>query len=299
MPKLSPPPGTVTRQRAVQVLIREKVISSPTMLAKLKGLNRVVLEGRTHGFYPEDRLLEIINDHRIARNQQPIKSIFDEDHRVVFRQATPEDMAGVYEVAQKLFGHTTSAEDRMPLVQRCPEGNYVVTDHGQIVSYAHIQPLQTVPLQEFLAGKFRGSQITADYLDLFAPGKVVDVLVKSLGSYHEHAGTRKRYSKALFIGLRHALIGWGYKGYIIHRVYATSETQSGIEAAVDFKMKSLGKIPGSKGKKRFAFELDPYTSDYPMIRDYRTALEQWEYEHPDQYEEAWRIWNEEHPQKDN
>lgn len=294
MPKLPPPPGTVTRQTAVQVLLREHVITSPAMLAKLKGISRVVLQGRTHGFYREDQLLEIINSYRNARHQPPIKNLFDESHEVVFRQAIPEDMPGVYEVAHKLFGHTTSAEDRMPLVQKCPEGNYVVTDQGKIVSYAHIQPLCPEPLQAFLAGKFRGSAITADYLDPFEPGKVVDVLIKSLGSYHEHEATKTRYSKALFIGLRHELIKWGYKGYIIHRVYATSETQSGIEKAADFKMKSLGKIPGSRGKKRFAFELDPFTSDHRMIREYRMALEHWEYEHPDEYEAAWRRWNEQH-----
>jgi hypothetical protein len=292
MPKLPPPPGTVTRQKAVEALLREKVITSPAMLAKLKGITRVVLQGRTHGFYREDQLLEIINAHRTARNQLPLSSLFDEKHEIVFRQATPEDMLGVYEVAHKLFGHTTSAEARMPLVQKCPEGNYVVTDHGKIVSYVHIQPLLTKPLKDFLAGKFRGSAITADCLDPFEPGKVVDVLIKSMGSYHEHKATSTRYSKALFVGLRHKLIQWGYKGYIIHRVYATSETQSGIEKAADFKMKSLGKIPGSRGKKRFAFELDPFISDYWMMQEYRMALEQWKHEHPDEYETAWKRWRE-------
>jgi hypothetical protein len=294
MPKLPPPPGTVTRQTAVQVLLREHVITSPAMLAKLKGISRVVLQGRTHGFYREDQLLEIINSYRNARNQPPIKNLFDEKHEIMFRQATPEDMTGVYEVAAKLFGHTTSAEKRVPLVQKCPEGNYVVTDHGKIVSYAHIQPLQTEPLQGFLTGEFRGEQITADYLDPFAPGKVVDVLIKSIGSYHEHVGTKNRYSQMLFLGLRHELIKWGYKGYIIHRVYATSETQDGVMMAAKFHMQSRGRIRGSKRKKRFAFELDPFTSDYPMFRDYRKALEHWEYDHPDEYKEAWRIWNEQH-----
>jgi hypothetical protein len=295
MPKLPPPPGTVTRQTAVKVLLREHVITSPAMLAKLKGISRVVLQGRTHGFYREDQLLEIINAHRLARHQPPITNLLDEEHDIVFRQATPEDMAGVYEVAHKLFGHTTSAEDRIPLVQRCPEGNYVVTDHGKIVSYAHIQPLLSGPLKDFLSGKFRGSAITAEYLDPFQSGKVVDVLIKSLGSYHEQKATSTRYSQALFMGLRHELIKWGYKGYIIHRVYATSETPSGIEKAVDFKMKSLGKIRGSRGKKRFAFELDPLASDYRIIEEYRMALEQWKHDHPAEYEIAWRKWREQHP----
>lgn len=292
MPKLPPPPGTVTRQTAVQVLMREKVITSPAMLAKLRGLNRVVLQGRSHGFYPEDRLLEIANDHRVARGLPPLKSLFEEDHDIKFCQAVAEDMPGVYEVAHKLFGHTTTAETRTSILEKCPEGNYVVTDHGNVVSYAHIYPLLTEPLRGFLQGKFRGDAIVADHLDPFASGKVVDLLVKSLGSYHENKDVRKRYSKALFIGLWHELIRWGYEGYIIHRIYATSETPSGIESAVEFQMKSLGKI--SRSKKRYGFELDPSTSEHRMIRDYRLALEHWKQQHPAEYQRAWQEWNKTH-----
>lgn len=294
MPKLQPPPGTVTRQIAVRVLMREKVITSAGMLAKLKGLNRVVLQGRSHGFYPEDRLLEIMNDHRVARGLPPLKSLFEGEHDIKFRQATSEDMPGVYEVAHKLFGHTTPAETRISILARCPEGNYVVTDHEKVVSYAHIYPLLTEPLQGFLRGDFRGDSITAEHLDPFAPGKVVDLLIKSLGSYHESVSVRKRYSKALFVGLWHELIRWGHEGYIVHRIYATSETPSGIESAVEFQMKSLGRIPTQSRKKRYGFELDPFTSEHRIMRDYRLALEDWKRQHPAEYEHAWQEWSKKH-----
>jgi hypothetical protein len=61
-------------------------------------------------------------------------------------------------------------------------------------------------------------------------------------------------------------------------------------------MKSLGKIPGSKGKKRYAFELDPYTSGYPMMQNYSIALTQWKQQHPNEYENTWQKWNRKHPQ---
>ncbi len=199
-------------------------------------------------------------------------------------------MHGVYAIAEKLFGHTTLAEDRMPLVKRVPEGNLVVTDRGKIVSYAHIQPLLLEPLQRFLSGKIRGKDITAEHLDPFAPGKVVDILVKSIGSYHENPATSTRYSKALFLGMRSELTRWGEKGYIINKIYATSETSSGIEKASEFRMTSLGKIPGSKGKKRFAYAIDPKTSTLSFFKGYQTALDKWRTSHPEQYERAWIDW---------
>lgn len=295
MPKLEPTPGMVTRQTAVQALMREKVINSPSMLAKLKGIRHEVLPNRTHGFYSEEDLIRTINEYRARRNQPPTNSLFSRNLK--FRQATVEDMTGVYQVAHKLFGNTTSASTRISLLEKCPEGNVIVTDSDIVVSFAHLYPLRNETLQQFLAGKIRGPQINVDDLDCFETGKVVDILVKSMGSYHEHKGTAKLYSKALFLGLRHELIQWGHKGYIINRVYATSETQSGIEAAADFKMQSLGKIPGSKGKKRYAYELNPFTSDLSLAQYYREAIEDWSKQHPQEYEKAWQIWREQHHQK--
>jgi hypothetical protein len=275
MPKIPSPPGTVTREVAVRVLIREKIITSSPMLTKLRGIERVVPEGRSHGYYKEDQLLKIINDRRKLHGQPTLTGLFYEDHSIAFRQATSEDMPGVYNIAVKLFGTTTPANDRIPLLNRCPEGNVVVTDNDQVVGFAHLYPMLQEPLSQFLAGRFRGRGIVAEHLDPFETGKVVDLLIKSMGTYHESLFLRRRYSKMLFVGLRHEAERWGLKGYIIRKIYATSETQSGIELAADFRMKSLGRIPGSKGQKRYAFELDPCDSGHPIIQDYCKALEVW------------------------
>lgn len=292
MPRLTPPLGTVTRKQAVSVLLREGVITSASMLEKLKGIKRVVLEGRTHGFYPEDQILSIINSRRALQNQPPLRSIFDEEHKIVCRQAKTSDMLGVYTVAEKLFGHTTSAEDRMPLVERVPEGNMIVTDRGKVVSYIHIQPLLPSAMQKFLKGEIRGADIKADYLDPFKTGKVVSILIKSVGSYHEYKPIAKLYSQVLFREMQQELKKWGEKGYIIDKVYATSETPSGIDTAASFHMTSLGRVRGSKGKRRYAYVLDIASSDLPYLKPYKSALEKWHSQHQEEYEQAWRDWQE-------
>lgn len=292
MPRLQPPPGTVSRKVAVNALIKEHVITSAAMLNKLKGIERVLLEGRTHGFYREDQLLNLINKRRENYNKPPLKSLFDEQHNLVFRQATPEDMPGVYKVALKLFGsHTTSAEGRIPLIEKLPEGNVVVLDNDNIVSFAHIQPLERETLEKFITGEIRGNKITADNLDPFESGKVVDVIIKSMGSYHEYNTTARLYSKKLIRGLAEEIVEWGKKGYIIHRVYATSETQSGITLALDIPMIPLGRIPGTNGKKRLAFEVDPLVSKDRIFVHYRLALNKWRELHPEEYTQAWEKWN--------
>ncbi len=292
MPKLEPSPGMVTRQTAVQALTREGVIGSPSMLTKLKGIRHEVPPGRSHGFYSEEDLLRLINEYRSSHNKPPTKTLFSRNLR--FRQATEGDIQGVYEVAHRLFGSTTSAATRISLLEKCPEGNVIVIDSNIVVSFAHIYPLKNETFQKFLAGKIRGAQIGVDDLDCFQSGKVVNILIKSMGSYHEHKATAKLYSKALFLGINHELIRWGHEGYIINKVYATSETHEGIEAAAEFKMQSLGRIPGSKGKKRYAYELDPFTSDLSIARNYKTAIGEWEQQHPTEYKKAWQTWKRNH-----
>jgi hypothetical protein len=290
MPKMQPLPGTVTRETAVKVLIREKIITSSPMISKLKGLDRIVPEGRTHGFYREDQLLSIINNRRQLYGLEPITALFGEKHDIHSRQATSGDLYGAYNVAVKLFGPTTPASDRIPLLERCPEGNLVLVDSDQIVGFAVILPMKQEPLKLFLSGKFRGSAITADHLEPFASGKVVDILIKAIGVYHESILMQRVYGGRLLMEVHNEMIRWGLKGFIIHKIYGTSEEPSGITLALEMRMQSLGRIPGSRGKKRYAFELDPYQSASPMIRGYAQAVLGWREAHPQEWEQAWEKW---------
>jgi hypothetical protein len=287
MPKLAPLPGTVTREVAARVLIREKVITSSPMLTKLKGVERVVPQGKSHGFYRESELLAVINTRRTELGLSPLTSIYQGDLDIAFRQAHKDDMTGVYNVAHKLFGHTTGAATRVQMLEACPTGNVVVTDGGLIVGFCHIYPLIREPLMQFLNGEFRGNGLGAVHIDPFYPGKVVNVLIKSMGTYHDHLPINKRYSQALFLGLRSEVVRWGENGYIIEKIYATSETPSGLELAMEFQMQPRGRIPGTRGKRRYAFELDPRKATHPIIKAYCKGLDSWIEQHPQEYKVAW------------
>ena len=205
--------------------------------------------------------------------------------RLAFARATPEDMEGVYQVAASLFDKTTSAADRMPLVERCPDGNYVLknADTGVTLAYIHLQPLKSDRLQAFLRGEIRGWQLTAEDLDLFEPGKEVDVLVKSMGAtraFGEEQSTR--YMQRLLFGTARAMAELGKKGVIIRKVYATSETSTGINLAMHAHMRQIGRI----SPDRYAFELDVATSTLPLLRSYKKALAEWRQQFPKQLVKA-------------
>jgi hypothetical protein len=283
MPRKQPPSGYYTAKEAIEKLsISEGMLYTHVRTGTLK---RHVPPGRKQGFYLKkqvDALAEGLEDFF----EKPVDGNDDILDRggLVFSQATPEDMEGVYKVAVSLFGETTSAEARKPLVARCPEGNYVVKTSREgketIVAFIHIQPLRHDRLMVFMDGKIRGKDITADDLDSFEPGRPIEVLIKSVGAY-DHIGltaeARRRnhdaFMRKLLRGTARELAKLGSKGVVISRVYATSETATGHDMAWRAGMQMFGK-PLRGG--RFRYVLDVQESHLMMLEPYKQALSEYQ-----------------------
>jgi hypothetical protein len=273
-----PPPGYITATEAMELLDNK-------MLYKYVEKGLITQHGTEiskHKYYLRKEVQSVRDTLQAFYGEQeetPTKlSDKLKGHSLQFAQATPDDMEGVYAVASKLFEHTTSADARKPLVARCPIGNYIVGDNGAIVAYIHIQPLKREKLIAFMNGEIRGWQITADDLDCFAPGKTVEVLIKSIGSYHEDNAIRLVYMQRLLNGVSREIGEMGKQGIIIPTIYATSDTPTGIAMSLHAKMQPLGKMKHSDGK-RFAFKLDVAASDLPLLRPYKQAIAQYRRSH--------------------
>ena len=194
-------------------------------------------------------------------------------------------MEGVYKVAASLFGSTTSAAARKPLVEQCPQGNYVVKRSGKVVAYIHIQPLKHEPLMAFMRGEIRGKDIKASDLDCFAPGKTVECLIKSVGATKQIGTTNEdqranqlRFLYRLLRGTALEMANLGRQGIKISKIYATSETVTGIAMGFSAKMEQYGK---PLGEGRFRFIMDVEDSQLPLLQPYKKALVEWEKEHQD------------------
>jgi hypothetical protein len=279
MPRKTPPPGYLTSAQALEVV-------GPMLYKYVKRglLKRYPPPHGTYGYYKQSEVEKLLQEQALFYEQGGLeedpsqennhKKKEQEVHQVEFSRATPDDMEGVYAVAAQLFGHTTSAEARKPLVALCPDGNYIVRDNGQIVAYIHIQPLKPDRMAAFMRGEIRGSQIRADDLECFVPGKSADVLIKSVGAIGKDQWPRY-YLRRLLLG---AVRDMGSKGILISKIYATSETETGIAMSIHAQMKSLGKI----GKDRYAFELDVATSELPLMQVYKRAYAEWQAIHSPQ-----------------
>jgi hypothetical protein len=280
MARKQPPPSYLTSSQAAEIL--KCKVSMVYNYERAGRLKREVPKGRKQGFFRQDEV-KALAAGMAEFFETPLENQVPEMSDLVFAQATPDDAEGIYKAAASLFGSTASAEARKPLIALCPEGNYIVKWKGKVVAYIHIQPLKHERLMALMEGKIRGKDITTDELDCFSSGKSVEGLVKSVGAVKDigpdEAVRRRNQLHFLFKLLRGTALEMaklGSQGVNITRLYATSETVTGIEMAYSAHMEMFGK-PFSGG--RFRYVLDVQQSDIPLLQPYKRALAEWQREH--------------------
>ena len=279
MARKQPPNGYLTSAQAAEILGCS--VGMVYNYERAGQLHKKTPLGRKQGFF----VLKEVKDLAEGLSsffETPVDSTTREKDELEFSQATTEDMEGVYQVAASLFGDTTSVDARKQLIEVCPEGNYIVKRNSKVVAYIHIQPLKHERLISFMRGEIRGKDIKESDINCFELGKEVECLVKCIGAA-KHIGTSEedcRHNQLRFLfkllrGTAREIEKLGDKGIIIKKLYATSETVTGIAMAFSAKMEQYGKPLGTG---RFRFMLDVERSEIPLLRPYNKALEQWKKE---------------------
>lgn len=280
MPRKPVPDGYLTSAQAAQILGCS--VGMVYNYERSGQLHKKTPPGRKQGFFVEKEV-KALAEGLATFFEFPIEDTETQRDNLTFSQATPDDMEDVYKVAASLFGDTTSAEVRKPLVASCPQGNYIVKHNGKVVAFIHIQPLKHDRLMAFMRGEIRGKHITTNDLDCFQPGKTVECLIKSIGATKEVGTTEEakranqlRFLYKLLRGTALEMAKLGNEGIKISKIYATSETVTGIAMGFSAEMMQFGKPLGTG---RFRFVLDVEESNLPLLKPYKKALAAWEKEH--------------------
>lgn len=285
MVRKQPPPGFLSSAQAADILGCS--VGMVYNYERSGQLHKKTPPGRKQGYFLESEVRELAN----ALDNFFDSNINDDVESIVeFRQATVEDVDGIYNVAASLFGSTTSAEARKPLIEKCAEGNYIVKRNSKIVAYIHIQPLKHDRMIAFMEGKIRGKDIIAEDLECFKPGQKTEVLIKSIGATKNIGSTddnklhnQKYFLMRLLRGTAREMAKLGHQGVEITKLYATSETLTGIRMAYNAKMDFFGK---PIGEARFRYVLDVEKSDLPILQPYKKAFAEWKAKHHTELESA-------------
>ncbi len=245
---------------------RKLGITEPALrnLVSQKKLRKIKPPGRQYGVYLKEEVDTYAEKwFAFLTTQEPPKTTFE--------IAKPEDMDAVYELSTRALGQTMSAETRRIWLSKNPESCYIVKHGEKIVAFFHLLPLKHETMMNFLDGKIRGWDITAEDVETFEPGKPLECLLIIVSEQDVDETTRMHYVRVLIRGIMKRMKELGRNGVIITKLYATSQTPTGIAMSLHAGMKEFGERLG----KRLKFVMDVETSQSFLLDSYKEGLAEW------------------------
>jgi len=246
---------------------RKLGITEPALrnLVQQKRLRKVYPPGRKTGLYLKtdvDTFVEKWEAFLMSR----------EPPRVTFDLARLEDMEAENELDRRAVGGAgMTAEVRQAWLAVNPECDYHVKYDNKLVAFLRLLPLKQKMLDAFINGEIRGREIPALEVETFEPGKPVDCLVIGVASEPDvNEISRTHYMLVLLRGTAKELRKLGQRHIIIRKIYATSESPTGIAMAMHVGMQEL---PPRLGK-RLRFVLSVEQSPSFLASAYREGLEE-------------------------
>lgn len=250
--------------REVQRLLGINEPRLRTLVANKK-LNKVYPPGRKTGVYLKSEV------DRFAQEWEAFLLV-KEAPRVKFAIATVDDMPSEYELAKRILGATMSIEQRQSWIKKNPECDYVVKYGDKVVAYLTLLPLKHETIKAFMEGKIRGWQLTPDDIETFEPNKDIECIIMGTASDPDLGEeTRTHYMLVLIRGMIDELRKMGQRGIRLTKIYATSETPTGISMSLHLGMEEIKPRLG----KRLRFVLDVEKADSVLLKSYKEGLAEW------------------------
>ncbi|GHO83245.1 hypothetical protein [Dictyobacter formicarum] len=235
---------------------------------KTERVKRVYLPGRRHPVYSKQAINKLAG--QIEATMLAERAIGLE-----YRKATVNDMDAEVELACLVFGSRAGLPEAVALRrafrEKNPDSTYHLYDGDHLVAYINIFPLEHQAIEQFKEGT-RGWLLGAENVETFDPGKPLECIIIDLATTPTVPPARRgTYAQILLENFSRTLTSWGESGIEIAKVYAASNTPSGIRIIRHAGFSTFKEV--STG--RFTFELDIESSENRMLLEYKEALNDW------------------------
>ncbi len=246
---------------------RKLGITEPALrnLVNQRKIRKVTPPGRQHGVYLKEEIDTYAEKWFAFLTAQ-------EPPRVVFEVGKAEDMEAISKLAQRAISPgDMNAETRREWLEKNPRHCYVVKYRDKIVAYFHLLPLKSEALAAFMEGKIRGWHIKGEDVEPFEPTKPLECLAIIASEPDVGETIRMHYVRVLIRGMMREMRKLGGEGIIITKVYATSDTPTGIAMAIHAGMETYGHRLG----KRLKFVMDMGKSQSFLLDSYKEGYEEY------------------------
>ncbi|HEU5384203.1 MAG TPA: hypothetical protein VFV38_53095 [Ktedonobacteraceae bacterium] len=206
----------------------------------------------------------------------------EEPPNIVFRIAKKADMAAEQDLDTRAVGpNGMPADVKRKWLEANDESDYHVYHNNKLVAFLYLVPLRKEIIEPFIQGKIPWKDINPQRdIENYEPGKVVDLFVQGIASDPDvDETTRTHYMFMLLRGAGNELKKLGRRGVIIDKIYARSQTPTGIAMALHVGMSEYKPLP--RTGKLVRFVLDVETSNTYLVQRYKEGLEEWEKERKD------------------
>ncbi len=246
---------------------RKLSITEPALrnLVNQRKIRKIIPPGKQYGVYLKEEI-DTYAEKWLAflTAKEPPKTIFE--------IGKPEDMEKVYSLAKRAISPTTmNTELRRSWLEKNPESCYLVKHDDKVVAFFHLLPLKHECLMQFMEGRIRGWDIAANNVEPFQEGKNLECLAIIASEPDVGETARMHYVTVLLRGLRREVGKLGRRGVTITKIYATSETPTGIAMSIHAGMEEYGPRLG----KRLTFVIDTEKSTSFLLDLYKAELKEW------------------------
>ncbi|MGB8343268.1 MAG: hypothetical protein WCD86_00185 [Ktedonobacteraceae bacterium] len=250
-------------------------ITEPSLrnLVNQKKLRKVIPPGRKTGLY-----LKTDVDTFSAKWEAFLMA--KELPKITFRIARSEDLEIEEDLDTRAIGSPgVSAKIKRTWHALNSESDYHVYYTNKLVAYLWLVPIREDIMEPFLRGEIHWNDIQPEKdIVKYEVGKPVQLYILGVASEPDvNEETRMHYMLVLLRGTGEELKKLGRKGVIITKVYARSQTPTGIAMAMHVGMKEYEPMPRTRKLVRFVLDIE--TSDSYLVRMYKEGLAEWKAKH--------------------
>jgi len=231
-------------------------------------IKRIYLPNRKQAVYSKKEVNSIANKMETAMLAEKLTGL-------EYRQATLNDLDQEIGLAHLVFGTRASLPEMIKLRRSFLEANPNTTFHlydgDHLVAYMNLFPFDQEAIDKFKEGE-RGWFLGVDHLEQFQPGKPLECIIIDMATTQTVPPARRgTYAQILLEGFTLNIEEWGLRGIEISKVYAASNTASGIRILKHAGFQTIKEL----GNNRYVFELDINTSKARILTGYKEAIKQW------------------------
>jgi hypothetical protein len=231
-------------------------------------IKRIKLPGRKQSVYSKKEVNNIASKMEAAMLAEKLTGL-------EYRKATLNDLDHEVELAHLVFGARASNPEminlRRSFLEKNPDITYHLYDGDHLVAYINLIPLDQEAIARFKEGE-RGWFLGTDHIEQFQPGKPLECIIIDMATTPTVPPARRgTYAQILLEGFTRNLAKWGQIGVEISKVYAASNTASGIRILKHAGFQTIKDL----GNGRYVFELDVNASEARILLGYKEAIRHW------------------------